>query len=255
MLNKHLRKYKIECDTRLSRPCHKAERLVHISRSERCFLSHKHLPSTQEISSFRLPRHLLRIHSSSVRVQFETPNFLCAEAGVAPLRLSGLRIRTFIYHWLIIAKSKEKESLVTGRVLAHITSLGFKVNASKSNLTPSQNVIFLGLELNSVSMRAHLSQECVRSLMDCLSQFREGARVQYRTCLRLQGLMASSIQVVPMGLLRMRAFTKWVLSLHFSLIPDLCRSVTVTRACSAALRHWESENFYARGTPLDGYDA
>ena len=72
---------------------------------------------------------------------------------MAPLRLSGLRIRTFIDDWLIIAKSKEKVSLVTGRVLAHITSLGFKMNASKSNLTPSQNVIFLGLELNSVSMQ------------------------------------------------------------------------------------------------------
>ncbi|XDV25867.1 hypothetical protein PO909_029703 [Leuciscus waleckii] len=175
---------------------------------------------------------------------------LCAEAGVAPLRLSGLRIRTYIDDWLIIAKSKEKVSLDTGRVLAHITSLGFKVNASKNNLTPSQNVIFLGLELNSVSMRARLSQERVRSLMDCLSQFREGTRVQYRTCLRLQGLMASSIQVVPLGLLRMRAFTKWVLSLHFSPIRDLCRSVTVTRTCSAALRHWENKNFYAWGTPL-----
>jgi hypothetical protein len=113
---------------------------------------------------------------------------LCAEVGVAPLRLSGLRILTYIDDWLIIAKSKEK----------HITSLGFKVNASKNNLTPSQNVIFLGLVLNSISMRARLSQGRVRSLMDCLSQFREGARVQYRTCLRLQGLMASSIQVVPL---------------------------------------------------------
>ncbi|XDV18828.1 hypothetical protein PO909_024441 [Leuciscus waleckii] len=151
---------------------------------------------------------------------------LCAEAGVAPLRLSGLRILNYIYDWFIIAKSKEKVSLDTGRVLAHITFLGFKVNASKNNLTPSQNVFFLGLELNSVSLRARLSQERVRSLMNCLSQFREGARVQYRTCLRLQGLMASSIQVVPLGLLRMRAFTKWVLSLHFSPIRDLCRLVT-----------------------------
>ncbi|XDV15041.1 hypothetical protein PO909_015189 [Leuciscus waleckii] len=180
---------------------------------------------------------------------------LCAEAGMAPLRLSGLRILNYIYDWFIIAKSKEKVSLDTGRVLAHITSLGFKVNASKNNLTPSQNVFFLGLELNSVSLRARLSQERVRSLMNCLTQFREGARVQYRTCLRLQGLMASSIQVVPLGLLRMRAFTKWVLSLHFSPIRDLCRSVTVTRACSAALRHWESENFTLGEPPWDGYDA
>ncbi|XP_056093378.1 uncharacterized protein LOC130072339 [Rhinichthys klamathensis goyatoka] len=175
---------------------------------------------------------------------------LCAEAGLAPLRISGLRILTYIDDWLIIAESKEKVLQDTDRVLAHITSLGFQVNVSKSNFTPSQNVIFLGLELNSVSMRARLSQERVRSLMNCLTQFREGAKVQYRTCLRLQGLMASSTQVVPLGLLRMRAFMKWVLSLHFSPIRDLCRSVTVTRACSATLRHWERENFYARGTPL-----
>ncbi|XP_056097094.1 uncharacterized protein LOC130076146 [Rhinichthys klamathensis goyatoka] len=45
------------------------------------------------------------------------------KVGVAPLRLSGLRILTY---WLIIAKSKEKVSLDTGRVLEHITSLGFK---------------------------------------------------------------------------------------------------------------------------------
>lgn len=166
------------------------------------------------------------------------------------MRMSGLRILTYIDDWLIIAESKEKVLQDTCRVLTHITSLGFRVNVSKSNFTPSQNVIFLGLELNSVSMRARLSQERVLSLMNCLSQFREGAKVQYRTCLRLQGLMASSIQVVPLGLLRMRAFMKWVLLLHFSPTRDLCRSVIVTRACSAALRHWKSSDFYAQGTPL-----
>lgn len=43
---------------------------------------------------------------------------------------------------------------------------------------------------------------------------------------------------------------KWVLSLHFSPLRDLFRSVTVTRACTAALRHWRSADFYAQGTPL-----
>ncbi len=71
--------------------------------------------------------------------------------------------------------------------------------------------------------------------------------MQYRT---LQGLMASSIQVLPLELLRMRAFMKWVLSLHLSPLRDLCRSVTVTRACTAAVRHWRSTDVYAQGTPL-----
>ncbi len=43
--------------------------------------------------------------------------------------------------------------------------------------------------------------------------------------------MASAVHVLPLGRLRMRAFMKRVLSLHFSPLCDLCRSVTVT--CSA----------------------
>jgi len=68
-------------DTGRTRPCHKTERLVHISRSERCFLSHKHLSSAQEVSSFCLPGHMLRIHSSSVWTQFESPVFLSVRGG------------------------------------------------------------------------------------------------------------------------------------------------------------------------------
>ncbi|KAI2665734.1 Protein P [Labeo rohita] len=178
---------------------------------------------------------------------------LCAEAALAPLRTAGLRILTYLDDWSIqeiLADSREKVMQSTARVLAHVTALGFRVNVSKSNFTPVQNVIFLGLELNSVTMRMRLTQECVLSFMNCLSQFREGARVQYRTCLRLQGLMASAVHVLPLGLLRMRAFMKWVLSLHFSPLHDLCRSVTVTRTCTAALRHWRNAECYTRGTSL-----
>ncbi len=45
--------------------------------------------------------------------------------------------------------------------------------------------------------------------------------------------MASAVHVLPLGRLRMRA-------LHFSPLRDLCRSVTVTRSCTAALRHWRN---------------
>ncbi|XP_058634818.1 uncharacterized protein LOC131542294 [Onychostoma macrolepis] len=252
VLNKHLRKYNFRMLTHgaIARAIKQNDWFTSVDLKDAFF----------HISIYPPHRKFLRFAYQGICYEFTVLPFglslsprsfcLCVEAGLAPLRISGLRILTYIDDWLIIAESKEKVLQDTGRVLAHITSLGFQVNVSKSNFTPSQNVIFLGLELNSVSMPARLSQERVRSLMNCLSQFREGAKVQYRTCLRLQGLMASSTQVVPLGLLRMRAFMKWVLSLHFSPIRDLCRSVTVTRACSTVLRHWESEDFYARGTPL-----
>lgn len=52
--------------------------------------------------------------------------------------------------WLIVAESEERVLRDTCSVLTHITSLGFRVNVNKSNFTPIQSVIFLGLELSSV---------------------------------------------------------------------------------------------------------
>lgn len=49
-----------------------SKRLAHIGRSERCFIPIKHLSSEQEISSFRLPRRMLRIHGSSFRALTES---------------------------------------------------------------------------------------------------------------------------------------------------------------------------------------
>ncbi len=65
--------------------------------------------------------------------------------------------------------------------------------------------------------------------------------------------MAAATHVLPLGLLRMRAFMKWVLSLHLSPSCDFCHSVTVTRSCIAALRHWRKADFYAHGAPLGGH--
>ncbi|XP_035277790.1 uncharacterized protein LOC118229687, partial [Anguilla anguilla] len=175
----------------------------------------------------------------------------CVEAGLAPLRLTGVRILTYIDDWLIIANSKVRVVQDTQLVLTHLSSLGFRVNLSKSNLSPSQSVTFLGLDLNSVSMRAWLSADRILSLRVCLSQFKPGSRVQYRTYLRLQGLMASASHVLPLGLFRMRSFMRCISSLHLSPVSDLHRRLSVTRECYQTLRHWENTDFYTQGTPLD----
>nr|XP_009302985.2 uncharacterized protein LOC103911649 [Danio rerio] len=70
-------------NTRFSLTLSKSERLVHIDRSERCFLPHKHLSSAHEISPFRLPGRLLRVHSSSVRALTKPEDVLSVCGGRA----------------------------------------------------------------------------------------------------------------------------------------------------------------------------
>jgi len=166
VLNKHLRKYTFRMLTQgaLARAIKQNDWFTSVDLKDAFF----------HISIYPPHRNFLRFAYQGICCEFTVLLFglslsprsfcLCAEAGLTPMRITGLRILTYIDDWLIIAESKEKVLQDTGRVLAHITSLGFQVNVGKSNLTPSQNVNFLGLELNSVAMRARLSLERVRSL-------------------------------------------------------------------------------------------
>ncbi len=62
---------------------------------------------------------------------------------------------------------------------------------------------FLGLVIDSQAGLLSLTKERQLSFRNCLSQFRLGAGVTWRLCLRLLGLMMSSVQAVPLALLHM----------------------------------------------------
>ena len=56
--------------------------------------------------------------------------------------------------------------------------------------TPFRCTTFIGIDQDSVTLRACLSQERVDSFLRCLAMFRLGRAVQYRTCMRVAELMA-----------------------------------------------------------------
>ncbi len=49
-------------------------------------------------------------------------------------------------------------------VLSHLSQLGLQVNWEKSKLSPGQRISFLGMELDSVSQTARLTQERAQSV-------------------------------------------------------------------------------------------
>ncbi|KAL0180328.1 hypothetical protein M9458_025770, partial [Cirrhinus mrigala] len=82
-----------------------------------------------------------------------------AEAGLAPLREVGIRILNYLDDWLILAHSRDIVCTHRDVVLNHLARLGLRVNWEKSKVSPVQCISFLGVELDSVSMTARLSQE------------------------------------------------------------------------------------------------
>ncbi len=155
----------------------------------------------------------------------------CMDAALAPLRLQGIRVLNYLDDWLILAHSRELVSRHRDIVLAHIHSLGLRMNAKKSVLLPSQRTVFLGVRLDSVQMQARLAPARIPDLTACLARFKLGQHVSVGTCRRLLGLMAAASPVLPLGLLHMRPFLWWMKELRLHPTVPATRLIRVSRSC------------------------
>ncbi len=132
------------------------------------------------------------------------------EGALTPLREVGVRILNYLDDWLILAQSREQLGDHRDLVLRHLSQLGLRVNWEKSKLSPVQRISFLGVELDSVSMTARLTEERAQAVLNCLSSFRGRNVVPLKHFQRLLGQMASAAAVTPLGLLHMRPLQHWL---------------------------------------------
>ncbi|XP_074492936.1 uncharacterized protein LOC141768506 [Sebastes fasciatus] len=171
-------------------------------------------------------------------------------AALSPLQRAGLKILPYLDDWLVCASSREQVMQHTERVLAHVQSLGFRVNLKKSNLEPRQETVFLGLCLNSLMMKASLTPQRVARILTVLRIFRLGKRLQLVHFQRLLGLISAAVLVIPLGLLRARPLQRWLNA--FNLHPQRVRHVKlrVTQSCQRALSPWRDHKLLTQGVPL-----
>ncbi len=174
------------------------------------------------------------------------------EGALTPLREVGVRILNYLDDWLILAQSREQLGDHRDLVLRHLSQLGLRVNWEKSKLSPVQRISFLGVELDSVSMTARLTEERAQAVLNCLSSFRGRNVVPLKQFQRLLGHMASAAAVTPLGLLHMRPLQHW---LH-SRVPRWAwrrgtLRVGISQQCRRFLSPWTDLAFLRAGVPLE----
>ncbi|KAI2661669.1 enzymatic polyprotein [Labeo rohita] len=206
ILNKHLRKYKFKMPT--------FKTLSHFIREKDWFTSVDLEDAYFHIGIYPSHRKFLRFAYQGTAYEFMTVLFglslapqtfcRCIEVALSPLGTAGLRVSAYLDDLLLCSPSRQQAETDTKMLVSHLESLGFKINKTKSCLVPTQEIVYLGLRLKSDQYQAFLSKECIRSIRGCLSLFQKGRKVPFRLCLRLLGLMASTVSVIPLGLLRMR---------------------------------------------------
>ncbi len=107
------------------------------------------------------------------------------DAALAPLRLQDIRVLNYLDDWLILTHSRESVSHHRDVLFRHIRALGLRMNTKKSVLFPSQQIVFLGVQLDSVQMQARLAPARISSFNSCLACFKLDHHVSVSTCHRL----------------------------------------------------------------------
>ena len=123
---------------------------------------------------------------------------------------SSIRLRRYLDDWLIQAASREQVLLALDTVLQLCHSLGIVVNWEKSQLVPTQRMVYLGVLLDSLSFRASPAQKRVEKLLSIGNVFLSCEEQPVSSWPELLGVLSSMIQLVPGGRLRMRSL-QWVL--------------------------------------------
>ena len=127
-----------------------------------------------------------------------------AGAVVAELRRRGVTLFVYIDDWLILGNTESQCQNNVSETISLLHSLGWLINWEKSHPTPTQSLVYLGAMIDLTVGRVFPTAERLESLNDSIRAVESAASSPAKAWLRVLGLLASLVDVVPLCRLRMR---------------------------------------------------
>ena len=172
---------------------------------------------------------------------------------IAALRLRGVHIHPYLDDLLIRAGSFHQLQEAVHTTLELLQTAGFVVNLKKSDLTPCQDLVFIGGRFRTDSGMVFLPEDRITALVKLVSLFKVGKYFTLRLWLRLLGVMAAAIQVVKLARLYMRPFQFHIIP-HWTQPPPLDKKVIVPFHLQEFLSWWSNPDNLRSGIPLSPPD-
>ena len=173
-----------------------------------------------------------------------------SRAVVAHLRRNGILLFAYLDDWLILGNSESQAQINTDHVLRCLQELGWVVNWEKSSPTPKQSITYLGALLDLHSGMVFPTKERVATLVSAVNDLMTTKSPVARSWLRLLGLMASMVDILPMCRLRMRPVQFYVLRRFKPAFHPLSWKIPVEQEIVPFLLWWTVSDHLLQGRPF-----
>ena len=148
-------------------------------------------------------RSLLSVQGAVLRVNAKVFTRLMAPIS-AILHRYSIRMLRYLDDWLILAESRTTCLQARDRLLQVCEERGLQVNFRKSSLIPSQDMTYLGMQIQSVRFFAKPTATRVDNLLKIIEEFLSSPGPPTALWRRLLGHLSSLTLLVKGGMLRMR---------------------------------------------------
>ena len=166
------------------------------------------------------------------------------------LHRQGCHIFPYLDDCLVVAKSPQLLRQSLQCCLEVLQAAGFVINQKKSHLNPVQLLTFLGVELDSTRAMAFLPLDKALRLQQCVRLFMKvGVYLPVRLFLRLLGLMAASLLMVPWARLYMRPLQLYLNSQWDARSRNFDFKVMVPLRLMKIFQWWTDLNHLRKGLP------
>ncbi|XP_064088647.1 uncharacterized protein LOC135203010 [Macrobrachium nipponense] len=156
----------------------------------------------------------------------------------------------YLDDWLIRAKSKDQCLEDLSVTLKMTQSLGILVNLEKSQLSPQQNIVYLGIQMDSQGFLASPSIERIERCLSKVSVFPGKEHCSAREWMSLLGTISSLEQFVSLGRLHLRPLQYYLKENWDQSSQDLEESFEVTDKIKQDLRWWLDPKKLGQGVSL-----
>ena len=167
---------------------------------------------------------------------------------MAYLHRRYVQIHSYLDDFLNLHPTQEGLKSNTALVLSLFQRLGIMVNYKKSSLTPSRNVVFLGVLLRLDRLTMELPPSTALKIISLCGRTLSRSR-QSRRCLEsLMGLLNFAAPLVPLGRLRLRPLIMWMNSHSSASNRDV--PILLDSPFKDLLRIWQSTAFLSLSVPM-----